>query len=514
MPRMVRLSLKYRIAIVIFVLESIMMAFVIGPMLSVSHESARKQMAGNEKVVLDLLSDLSRIALFTAEYDELQPYMEQVVADPHVEHIMLVNNENRIVVSTNLADVGQPLFELRDDATRFWKTKTIENAAGSLGLLAINFSHLELIEANREARRLGITIALIGMSVIAIVGIATGFLMTRRLKKLTQASTRLAEGDLTAKTGLRGRDEIALVGRAFDQMVESIGKYVQDLQAREAELRQAHDDLERRVRERTAELAVARDQALEASRTKSAFLANMSHELRTPLNAIIGYSELLYEEAHDKGLDDNLPDLDRIKSAGNHLLHLINDILDLSKIEAGKMELHLETFRICDVLDEAKATMEPLAAKNNNRLTIECEEPLCTMYADVTKVRQAVFNLLSNACKFTENGEVNLKVSVEAVSDEPFVSFRVSDSGIGIEPAQLKKLFDEFSQADPSTTRKYGGTGLGLTISRRFCVMMGGDIQVTSEVGKGSTFTMLLPLVVKLRDQKESGNSLARGRPL
>ncbi len=233
-----------------------------------------------------------------------------------------------------------------------------------------------------------------------------------------------------------------------------------------------------------------------ASKHKSQFVANMSHELRTPLNAIIGYSEMLQEEAEELGQEGFLPDLGHIHVAGKHLLGLINDILDLSKIEAGKMEVFLETFDIPTVIRDVVATIRPLLEKNANTLHVTCTDDLGTMHADLTKVRQALFNLLSNACKFTEQGTITLDVDREAANDELWISMRVSDTGIGMTPEQLGKLFEAFSQAEASTMRRYGGTGLGLAISRKFCQIMGGDITVDSSFGQGSTFTIQLPTEV------------------
>ena len=234
----------------------------------------------------------------------------------------------------------------------------------------------------------------------------------------------------------------------------------------------------------------------EADRHKSEFLANMSHELRTPLNAIIGYSEMLQEDAADLGAEQFTDDLRKINSAGKHLLELINAVLDLSKIEAGKMELYLESFEVAGLVRDIAAVIQPLAAKNANRLEVRCPDAIGPMRADLTKVRQALFNLLSNACKFTDRGTITLAVTREARSGQDSMVFTVSDTGIGMTPEQLARLFEAFSQADAATTRKYGGTGLGLALSRRLCRMMGGDVTVESEAGRGSTFTIRLPAEV------------------
>jgi len=232
-------------------------------------------------------------------------------------------------------------------------------------------------------------------------------------------------------------------------------------------------------------------QLAEASQHKSQFLANMSHELRTPLNAIIGVTEMLREDA--EALRQDLEPLDRVLGAARHLLALINDILDLSKIEAGRMELQLEHFALAPLISGAVKTIEPLAAKNANQLAVNCDAGIGTMYADQMRLRQALLNLLSNANKFTEHGTITIDARQGEEDGRDWVTIAVADTGIGMTAEQMGKLFQEFSQADASTTRKYGGTGLGLAISKRFCQMMGGDISVESKQGKGSTFTIRLP---------------------
>ena len=254
------------------------------------------------------------------------------------------------------------------------------------------------------------------------------------------------------------------------------------------------DVTERRRAE--GEVAKAKEAAETANRTKSLFLANMSHELRTPLNAIMGFSEMLQEEAIERNLQDFSADLQKISTAGKHLLGLINDILDLSKIEAGKMELHLEVFDICSLIAEVASTIELQAGRNGNTLEIVCPPDLGSMRADLSKVRQGMFNLVSNAAKFTHDGHIKVEVERQLMDGSEWITFRVSDTGIGLSSEQIVRLFESFTQADTSTTRKFGGTGLGLALTRRFCQMMSGDVTVHSVLGEGSIFTIKLPSTI------------------
>jgi signal transduction histidine kinase/CheY-like chemotaxis protein len=317
------------------------------------------------------------------------------------------------------------------------------------------------IEASGEAYRTSQMIFCafgLGAIVLALIlGRTISLSLIGPIREIDSRLSEIAAGDFTQRVQVSNRDELGALAANVNRTSEQLGDLYQQLEA--------------------------------ASEHKSAFLASMSHELRTPLNAIIGYSEMLYETAQDEGQEEFLPDLAKIRDAGRHLLGLINDILDLSKIEAGKMELYLEEVDLAGLVEEVRSIVEPLAAANANRLEIVCPVGLGAFRTDRTKLKQSLLNLLSNAGKFTHEGRIKLDVRPAG----PEISFIVSDTGIGMTKEQQGRLFQAFSQAEVSTTRQYGGTGLGLAITKHFCEILGGKITVESTAGQGSTFTITLP---------------------
>ncbi|MEB3341749.1 MAG: ATP-binding protein [Okeania sp.] len=321
------------------------------------------------------------------------------------------------------------------------------------------------------------------LSVLAaiIFSIYTSKLITSPLKQITEVAEKVTqEANFELQLPITTDDEIGELTVSLNQLICKVAEYTEQLQ-------------ESKLKAETANLS------------KSAFLATMSHELRTPLNAIIGYSDLLCENAVEEGYDDLMPDLEKIKRSAKHLLEMISDILDISKIEAGQVTLYLESIDVNKLVQDVVCTSQNLIEKNSNKFELVLGENLGDIYADMPKVRQVLINLLGNAAKFTQNGLVTLSVekvknkrvrsnqNLGLLNQENYIVFRVIDTGIGMKEEQLQQIFKPFIQADASTTRKYGGTGLGLAISKRLCERMGAEIYVQSIVGKGSTFTVLFP---------------------
>ena len=350
--------------------------------------------------------------------------------------------------------------------------------------------------------------ALVLSAIAGIVGFVSVSAIIRNLGLLRETAELMASGDLTARSPVVSNDAIGVLSSTLNTMAQQISSLLSGLEVRQ-----------RQLEERSAQLEVAKNAAEAANRAKSSFLANMTHELRTPLNAIIGYSELLQEEALELGEEEFVMDLASINIAGKQLLNIISDILDISKIEAGKMTLFLENVEVLNLLEQVVTTVQPMLGKNGNTLIVNCDRNIGTIYADSAKLRQALLNLVSNAAKFTDRGKITINVWKEQGevlpldnSEElsaacsrcqmPSIVFQVTDTGIGMTEDQVSRLFGAFAQADDSTTRRYGGTGLGLTISRKFCQMMGGDITLESKFDCGSTFTIALPVVVESQTEE------------
>jgi signal transduction histidine kinase/CheY-like chemotaxis protein len=478
-----KLPLSFISIIILFVFAN---AFTISYALKHLQEERLKT---GEVVLAKSLSDRLFRKVIEQDVSEVTNVLfdEKKIRDEKIEYILIFDKKGYLLSHTYVTEMPKELLKLKNgfESTENYRVEKI-NTDGLSGYdivvpimegitqvgtihMGIKNSYLQNTIQAASSASLKITF------VVAIIGILIALFISRAItgpiNKLTKATAEISMGKLDTRVELRSRDE-------FGQLASSFNKMVHDLKSSKEALEEA------------------RDAADDASRTKSTFLANMSHELRTPLNAIIGYSEMLQEEAEDLGQAVFIPDLQNIHGAGRHLMSLINDVLDLSKIEAGKMDLYLESFELVPMINEVVATVKPLVEKNANTLQVDYADGLGAMRADLTKVRQTLFNLLSNACKFTERGIIALRVARESVDDGHWINFRVSDTGIGMSPEQTSKIFQAFTQVDTSTMRKFGGTGLGLAISRKFCQMMGGEIMVESALGQGSTFTARLPAEV------------------
>lgn len=472
--------MKWRTITAVAVVISVIMA--VSTTWNIYHETERERQGliqrGN--LIVDMQAKALSQPMWDLNNEGVSVLIDSLLKDKDFIKAKILDKDGKQVFNKELEGVDES-SDLHFKAPIIYK---MEDEEHNLGELHLSLSQHSLAEEQEENIISGIKIALFLLfSTILTVAAILTFLIIRPLREITNVMGKMAKGDLNQVISFKRFDEFGVMVTAFNTMTKTLAKNYRTIEERTNELVKANVDLQK-----------AREDAELANRTKSQFLANMSHELRTPLNAIIGYSEILIDEAKDSGLKESLPDLERIVTSAKHLLQLINEILDLSKIEAGKMTMHIEKIELAKLLKEVKDLINPLTLKGNNRFELRNNSDIAEIFTDEMKVRGNLINLLGNAAKFTQNGNITLEVNNTIVNDNEAIVFVVKDTGIGMTEEQLGRIFDAFTQADESTTRRYGGTGLGLAISKKTAQLLGGDITVESKVGEGSTFKLVVPV--------------------
>ncbi|MEO5697799.1 MAG: ATP-binding protein, partial [Burkholderiaceae bacterium] len=482
-----RLSLRCRIALAIFVLEAFMLAGVLGLTLVQNRQTASDFQATSEKANLDLFTALSVSALLTNEYSDYQLYLQEAEKQRSMDRIVLADRSGRIVADSLMSGIGRTMSEVAPASEAGWRARVVDTAAGPLGSIAVQFSSAALGSAYRETAERVALLALVGMSVIALIGLAAGFTLTRRLKVVTNAVQRFAAGDTAARSGVPGSDEVALLSRNFDVMVATVAEQRLQVERTAEELARLNRSLEDQVRVRTAELVEARQEAERASRAKTEFLATMSHEIRTPMNAILGLSYLALQGTLDTRQREYV---EKAHSAAESLLGIINGVLDFSKVEAGKLQLDEELFALAPLLDRMISTSSVKARAKGLELRLEVDPQVPRrVVGDALRLGQVLLNLCDNAIKFTDHGHILVRVERLSANDtEVELMFEVTDTGYGIPDDRQQAIFEDFTQGDASITRRHGGSGLGLAIVRKLVELMGGAVGVRSQPGSGCTF--------------------------
>ncbi|MDT8386037.1 MAG: ATP-binding protein [Thiogranum sp.] len=486
------MSLRYRIALTIFILEAMVMSLVLWQTLSHADESIREQMAASQAVTLNLLGTLARLALFIEEYDELVAYIADVEKDPSVVRVLVANQNNRVVVSSDISLLGGTMPTGAGHPDRYLVSKPLANAAGLLGTLAIEFSNERLVNARRDAFALGWSIALIGMLLIAVVGVLMGYLLTRRLQVLQASAERFASGDFEQPVQVRGRDEIARVGAAFNFMAGAIASQIADLEDSETKLRSNNDELKRTsaelhdirknledlVRERTLELQ-------NSNRELDSFCHSVSHDLRAPLRSISGFTQILLAD-HAEHLDEEGRDhLHRVIRASQRMAELIDDLLELSRV--SRSDINRSDIDVSAMAQELLNELQATAPERKLEYRIA---PGLHVWADPRLFRIAMENLLGNAWKYTR-GRVPARIEIDTFTREGKAVVVIRDNGAGFDMKYAENLFQPFKRLHQDI--EFEGTGIGLATVQRVVHRHYGRVWAEAAVDTGATFYIELP---------------------
>lgn len=470
---------------------------------------------------LNSLKDNTLLQLIQLIQEELKQLHDLLQNNPQLYTSYLSMSDQFNLIINQLVEGQSSVYYLRKTLNDLQSQiqMTLMNIQQNVTDISTQYDHLDKIITKLKDASLHTSQQLILINRIIMFSLTLGILVSMiiagyiilraisgSMNTLSSAMQKIAklEGGLKLRLSMTPYSDLNEVVTTFNMMAESM-QYTQEhlhelVALRTSELENVNQNLEKMVNE----LNEAKKSSEAASKAKSEFIANISHELRTPLNAILGYYELLKEDAEADGLDNYVEDLNKINSAARHLLTLINDILDLSKIEAGKMDIFLEDVEVTQMLEDLNNIVLPLLEKNKNSFKCEIDPGVGIMHTDLVKVRQCLLNVLSNASKFTKEGSITLSVKPLKAEHNEFVLFAISDTGIGLTPEQLSTLFQAFSQAESSTSRRFGGTGLGLYLTKRFCEMLGGKVTVDSEYNKGSTFSLIFPVISKVGIEKSA----------